>query len=209
MRDHDMHGSHSHAKAPSWLFWLGIFINFSFFIADVIVWQISGSVAILADSTHNLFHAIIYALALWGNTSFNQHRQARASFWIGAIILGTALFLCALGGYRIANPVKVSSIYMIFMASLDIVFDILLISLIFTVTHHSIRVYKMYLVRNVLKDIIIDNLASVGVIIGGVSILATQFYRADGIATIPIAGIAAILGWQIIREARRELTNGA
>lgn len=205
MHDHDAHDRHSHAEAPSWFFALGIFVELSFFVADIVVWQISGSVAILADSTHNLFHAVIYMLALWGNSPTQYRKQAHASFWIGITIILTALFIGALGVFRTYKPGEVMSGYMIVMASLDIVSDLTLVGLIFGVTYRAIRIYKIYLVKNVLKDIIIDNLASLGVIIGGILIMTKQFYRADGIATIPIALVAAFLGWQIIRQARREL----
>lgn len=205
MHGHDMHGHHSHAEAPSWFFTLGIFVELSFFVADLIVWQISGSVAILADSMHNFFHAVIYMLAIWGNSPTQRRKQARASLWIGIVIILTALFIGALGGYKIYDPGEVISTYMIIMASADIASDLILIGLIFAVTHHAMRIYKIYLVRNVLKDIIIDNLASGGVIIGGIFIVTRQFYRADGIATIPIALVAVFLGCQIIRGARREL----
>lgn len=214
MRDHQLtHNGrgHSHDHGPHWIFKLGIFLNFSFFIADMVVWQISGSAAIFGDSLHNGLHGLTHSTALWGHSlEKNSHghtesyeskrRKNQATQLIGFVIIIGAILIFIFGAMQIANAGKVASKYMIIMPSLDIISDIFLLALL--VRHRGDST-----VRAVFVDILIDTLASVGVIIGGVVIFFTEFYRADGIAAIPISLIALWLAKNTIADARREFNQ--
>lgn len=207
---------HSHKNAnsgdaPSWIFKLGVFINLSFFIAGLIMWQLSGSVAVLSDSFHNAFHAFIHIIALWGDslatkpptdtkTYGQRRRQVLASFLIGLMIVTTAIFIVVLGILRTINPKIVLSEYMIILALLDILSDILLAGLLMGLHYKHIKISKIHYVKAVLYDIRIDAMASVGVLISAILILTIGFYRADGIAAIPIALIAAWLAHKLLKR---------
>jgi cobalt-zinc-cadmium efflux system protein len=204
------HG-HSHDHGPHWVFVLGMVLNFSFFVADIIVWQISGSTAIFGDSIHNGFHGLAHASALWGHSlegDTTNHTESLASLrrknhavlMIGILIILGALLIAIFGITQIINPQEIVGKYMILMASLDIVSNMVLLALL--LSHRGDKT-----VRAVVLDISIDTLASIGVIIAGVVILFTQFYPADGIAAIPISLIALILAIKTIRRARGELKN--
>lgn len=94
---------------------------------------------------------------------------------------------------------------MIIVASVALVSEITQASLKLSVHYKGVPVRNLFLIKILLRDDFIDMLASIGVIIGGVIIMTTQFYRADGIAAIPIALIAIFLGVKTIHEAQKEL----
>ena len=199
------HHSHSHADAPSWLLVLGFVFNFSIFVAGIYMWQKSSSVAILADSLHDFLHCIIYAVAIWGNVAYNRHRQARASLWIGIIIISTALFIGTLGIVKSIRPDEAISAYMLVIASINLASELLIAGLMLSVKHNKIQVRKIFLIRRILRDVVVDGLGSFGVLTAGILVLTVQYYRADGFAAIAIACIALVFGIATVIDARNEL----
>jgi cobalt-zinc-cadmium efflux system protein len=204
---HEAMAMDSHSHGPHWIFKLGILLNLSFLIADLIVWQISGSAAIFGDAMHNGLHGMVHISALWGHSlekNFHgrkesyasKQRKNQATQLIGYLIIAGALLICAFGALQIQNPGEVAGKYMLIMALLDIMGDIFLAILL-------IRHKGDTTARAVFVDTSIDILASMGVIAGGVVILFTGYYRADGIAAIPIALIALYLARQTIQDAKK------
>jgi len=202
------HGRHSHAAAPPWLLKLGIAFTLTTFILGLIFWRLSqGSAAVLGDTLHSLFHAAIFSIALWGNAAGRQRKQARAGLYMGWIIIGTAIYIGASGIISIISPDKILSMYMIIVASIALTSEIIQAILMLSVNYKGTRARKTFLIKIALRDNFIDMLASIGVLIGGLIILTTGFYRADGIAAIPIALAALYLGVKTIRESRAELKS--
>ena len=179
--------------------------NFSIFVAGMYMWQKSSSVAILADSLHDFLHCIIYAVAIWGNAAYNQRRQAYASLWIGIIIISTALFIGTLGIVKSIHPDEAISTYMLIIASINLASELLIAGLMLSVKHNEIRIRNIFLIRRILRDVIVDGLGSFGVLIAGILVLTVQYYRADGLAAITIACIALIFGIATVVDARNEL----
>ena len=197
----------NHSHGPHWVFKLGILLNLSFLITDLIVWQMSGSAAIFGDALHNGLHGMAHITALWGHSlEENSHarkesyasklRKNQATQLIGYLIIAGALLISAFGILQIYDPEEVAGKYMIIMAPLDIVGDLILLFLL--IRHKGDTTAKAVFV-----DTSIDILASMGVIAGGLIILFTGYYRADGIATIPLALIALYLARQTILEAKK------
>ncbi len=204
---HETMAMDNRSHGPHWIFKLGILLNFSFFIADLIIWQISGSAAIFGDALHNGLHGMVHTAALWGHSLEENSRGRKESYasklrknqatqLIGYLIIAGALLISAFGILQIYNPREVASEYMIIMAPLDIVGDLILLVLL-------IRHKGDTTVKAVFVDTSIDILASMGVVAGGIIILFTEYYRADGIAAIPIALIALSLARQTIRDAKK------
>lgn len=199
-----MHGRHSHAEAPPWLLKLGIALTFGTFALGMIFWHFSGSIAVLADSLHSIFHTSIYSVALWGNVHGNLRKQARASLIIGLIIITISLYIGTSGTISILFPTEVVSWHMIVIASVAIISETVQAKLMYTVKYRNTHVRKIYLVKFLLYDVLIDFLASLGVLLGGIVIMTTEFYRADGIAAIPISLAALGLGITVIVKSRKE-----
>lgn len=210
LHDHgpkNTHHGHSHAGVPTWLLSLGLTFNFLFFVAAIVMWHNSNSVSILADSLHNLLHSAAYAVAFWGNIRNNTERQAKANLWIGTIIILTALFILAFGGFRIAAPGKIISVYMLIIASLDLFSEFVMVALIGGVSYRKNKISRQFIIRGVLRDIKLDALGSLGVIVAGLLIWTMDFYRADSIAAICMAGIAMYFGRKTIIESVEELAE--
>jgi len=201
-----MHGRHSHAEAPPWLLKLGILFTSITFGLGMLFWQLSeGSVVIFSDALHSFFHIAIYSIALWGNVSGRRHKQARAGKLIGTLILAIAVYIGASGTFSIISPGKILSSYMIIMACIALVSEATLAILKLRVQYKGVPVRKIFLIKALLRDDFIDIFASLGVLVSGVVIIFTGFYRADGIAAVPIALAALYMGIVTIMESRDEL----
>ena len=197
---------------PHWIFKLGIFLNVLFFFGDLfVVLYFSRSAAILGDSLHNGLHALAHTFALHGHgleenspdkeeSYESKLHKYKAAQRIGYVIIIGALFIAVFGCMQIYNPKEVESSWMILVASLDIVSNAVLLKLL-------LPYRKDPTAKPVFTDIMIDTLASIGVSTSGIVILFTSYYRADGIAAIPIALIALYLGRKTILEARHGIQN--
>lgn len=206
--DGHMHGRHSHAEAPRWVMILGICSYSITFVLGLLFWQLSsGSVAILSDALHSLFHVAVYSIAFWGNIHGDRHKQARSTTWIGFIIIATAMYIAASGAMSIKSPQQVLSTYMIAVASIALTVETGQALLKLRVTYQGIKIRKIALIRVLLRDDFIDIIASLGVLTSGIVILKTKFYQADGIAAIPIALFALYLGIITVFESRAELKD--
>jgi len=208
MNSSHTHGHHSHAEAPPWLLKLGIAFTLTTFILGLVFWRLSeGSAAVLGDTFHSLFHAAIFSIALWGNAAGRRRKQARAGLYIGWIIIGTALYIGASGIASIISPGEILSLYMIVVASIALTSEVIQAVLMLSVEYKGTRARKTFLIKIAMRDNFIDMFSSIGVLISGLTILTTGFYRADGIAAVPIALAALYLGVKTIRESRSELKS--
>lgn len=209
--EHDARGD-SPDHVPHWIFKLGVILNVAFFVGDLVVFVfLSRSAAIFGDSLHNGLHALAHIFALHGHglesdsAGKDESHESRLSKYtaaqrIGYLIVGGAILIAILGGQQIYHPREIESGWMIFVASLDIISNIVLLRLFWPYREDPT-------VKAIFADIMIDTLASVGVIIGGIVILSTGYYRADGLAAIPIAIIALRTARKTIREAREGIRN--
>ena len=197
--------SHSHAEIPPWLLKLGIALTLTTFGLGILFWQLSESVAVLGDALHSLFHSALYTIALWSNRHGDLRRKARDELIMGAIIIVIGIYIGVAGTMSIRSPAETVSWYMIIIACIALVSEIVQAKLMYSVTQQGEHIHKIHMIKILLRDVGVDILASLGVLAGGVVILTYQFYRADGIAAIPIALVALVLGIITILEARDEL----
>lgn len=78
-------------------------INASMFVAMLAGALWSGSSALLSNSLDNLGDALTYALSLWA-VGLGARAKAWVALFKGVLILGSALAIAAMIGYRLLNP---------------------------------------------------------------------------------------------------------
>lgn len=223
MSDHHNHShGHSHVgidlseakNVRSMLFAVkvGIFFNFSIFLADLGIWLFSTeSVAILSGSFHNGLHALALTAGYWGislsrsppttrRTYGRKRVQIICSSFIGLLLIATALLMWKLGAERLYRPEEIVAKFIMIMAGVDIASNIVQACLMN-------RYRGNITIRGIFSDIAIDALASLAVIANGVIILTFGFYGADGIAAIVIGCISLWFGIKILKATWPILTG--
>ena len=187
-----------------------ISINVLLTIAQIIGGIVSGSLALIADALHNFSDAASLALAWFARKIGRRPADKLMTFGyaqgevVAALINLTTLLI--IGFYllveavnRFADPGPIEGWTVIWVAGIALVIDLLTALIVYRGSHNSINMKAAFL-HNVS-----DALASVGVIIAGTLILWYDFYAADLIITLIIAGYVIWQGISLMPRTVRLL----
>ena len=199
MGDHSGHSHDTKNVSDARLVW-AIAINLLLSVVEIVVGIFANSLSLLADAAHNFNDCATLAIALIARIISRRDADKRRTFGyrraevIGAFI--NLLLLTIVGLYliyeavaRYFHPEEAQGWPMIVAATVALVVDLGTVGLLYGMAKGSINLRAGFLHN------IADALASVGVIIGGVVILLWQWYIADLIITVVIAGYIL---WQSI-----------
>ncbi len=201
-QDHAGH-DHTHGMAKQTLR-LAFFLTMIILAAELIGGYLSNSLALLSDAGHVLTD--IFALGLAWFATAQAERPANASKTFGyhrvgilaALVNAVTLIVIALvilweAVQRFQHPEKVQPLVMFLSAGIGIAVNLYI--------GFGLRSERDNLnVRAAALHIFGDVGASVAVIVAGVVILLTDWYPADPILSIGIAGLIAVGAWRILRE---------
>jgi len=206
------HQGHSHGEENLSDRQLGVTvaINVLLTLAQIIGGIFSGSLALIADALHNFSDAASLGLALFARRIGRRPADKLMTFGyaqgevIAALINLTALLI--IGFYliveainRFADPQPVEGVTVIWVAGIALVIDLVTAFIVYRGAHESINMKAAFLHN------ISDALASVGVIVAGVLILLYDFYIADLIITLIIAGYVIWQGISLLPRTVRLL----
>ena len=183
-------------------------------IAQIIGGLLSGSVALIADAIHNLSDAASLAIAFFARKVARRPTDAVMTFGYKRVELVAALInlttLIVIGIYlafedimRFFEPPEVAGWMVIIVAGIALVVDIITALLTWRMAKDSANIRAAFL-HNVA-----DALGSVAVIIVGILIVAFDWYLADPIATLGIAGYIIWMGLKELKSVSRILMLGA
>jgi len=173
----------------------------------------TNSLALLSDAAHvfmDLFALSLSLMAIYlakrpadDERTYGWHRaEVFASLINGSTLLFIAFGILHEAWSRFANPEAVKSKEMFVIAVIGLVANLVAATQLHGHSHDDLNVRSAFL------HVIGDAIASVGVIIGGLIMLYTEWFVVDAI----ISGlIALIIGWgsvRIIREAAHILLEG-
>jgi cobalt-zinc-cadmium efflux system protein len=215
--DHDHgHGHDDHGHLDQSItrgFILAIGLTAITLVAELIGGFWTNSLALLSDAAHvfmDLF-ALILSLAAIHLAKFPAS-DTRTYGWhraeiFASLINGLTLLLIAFGILgeawdRMLHPEAVKSKEMFIIATIGLVMNLIAASRLHGHAHDDLNVRSAFL------HVIGDAIASVGVIIGGVIMLYTQWYVLDALISMVIV---LIIGWgaiRILREAGHILLEG-
>lgn len=201
------HAHHDHAHlsdARDGALWWAVAVNGLLTVAQVVGGLLSGSLALMADALHNLSDAGALVLALVARRVARRPADASHTFGyrraevVGALINLTVLvvlgiFLAYEGVVRLFVPQPVAGWLVVQIAALALLVDVATALLTLRLARESINVRAAFL-HNVA-----DALTSVGVIVAGSLIILYDFYLADALATLAIAGYVT---WQALGQMR-------
>lgn len=213
MTDHEHHDHHNLDRGITRGFVIAISLTAVTLIAELIGGFWTNSLALLSDAAHVFMDMFALALSLsaiylarFPASDTRTYGWHRAEIF-ASLINGTTLLLIAFGILseawdRMLNPEVVKSKEMFIIATIGLVMNLIAASRLHGHTHDDLNVRSAFL------HVIGDAIASVGVIIGGVIMLYTQWYVLDALISMIIV---LIIGWgaiRILREAGHILLEG-
>lgn len=188
--------------------WVTLILTFCFTIIEVIGGIVSHSLALLSDSAHMISDVVALGLSMIAIHLATRPPNAKFTFGylrfeiVASFLNGLALAIIAIGIFiegikRILHPEVVDLGLMLIIASIGFVINLVLT----IVLSRSMKEEENLNVQSALWHFFGDLLSSIGVIISAVIIYFTDFYRADPIISMVIAGIIFYGGAKIIRES--------
>ena len=194
--------------------WWAFGLTTVFLVAEVVGGLMTNSVALLSDAAHMGTDVIALAISLVAVRLSRRPPDAKRTYGyarleaIGALINGGMLFLVA--GYilweavgRFRAPPPVASTGMLVIAALGLAVNLVSMRLLKAGSGESLNVKGAYL------EVWADMLGSLGVIVGAVIIMATNWTLADPIIAVLIGLWVLPRTWTLVREAGQVLMQGA
>ena len=206
------HFGHSHSHSSeihdgySNAFLIGICLNITFVITEVVAGLIYNSIALLTDAGHNLSDVAGLLLSL---LAFRfAKRKATQRFTYGykkatvlAAFINTVILLIAIGilGYesinRLRNPETVQGNVIAWVAALAIIINSVSAYLFFRTKKKDLNVKSAYV------HLLSDALVSLGVVISGIIIIYTKWYWLDPVIGLVIMLIILLSTWALLRDS--------
>ncbi len=207
---HDDHGhGHHHHPPPEEMnraFIIGIGLNVLFVAVEFVFGVLADSLALIADAGHNLSDVLSLVLA-WGAARLAR-REATPyrtyGFRRGTILsslVSSVLLLVAMGAIaweallRFREPAPVEGAVMIGVAGVGVVINGLTAWLFAAGRHHDLNV------RAAFMHMVGDAAVSVGVVLGGVGVLALGWLWLDPAISLIIVVVIVIGTWSVLTES--------
>jgi cobalt-zinc-cadmium efflux system protein len=208
--EHSHHGDghHHHVAADSHnrAFVLAIVLNIAFVIVEFTYGVIAESTALMADAGHNLSDVLGLLLA-WGAAILGKKQPSdrytyglRSTSILAALANGM-LLLVVCGGIgweavrRFAEPSEVAGLTVAIVAAIGIAINGFSAWLFMAGSKKDLNIRGAYL------HMAADALVSLGVVIGGVTMLYTDWYWIDPVLSLIIVVVILLGTWGLLREA--------
>lgn len=180
--------------------------------AQIVGGVISGSLSLVADALHNLNDAASLGIALIARRIARRPADKVRTFGyrkaevIGALINTTTLIIVGLylvyeAVARFLQPEPIDGWIVVIVAGIALVVDLATALMTFSMAKENLNI-KAAFVHNVA-----DALGSLVVICVGIVVLVFQWYVADLIATLLLAGYILLQGYRLMSESIRILMD--
>lgn len=213
---HQCDHNHGHSHLDSGItkgFIIAIGLTAVTLIAEVIGGFWTNSLALLSDAAHVFMDLFALTLSLAAIHLAKFPASDRRTYgWhraeiFASLINGTTLLLIAFGILgeawdRLLNPEAVKSKEMFIIATIGLVMNLVAAGRLHSHSHDDLNVRSAFL------HVIGDAIASVGVIIGGVIMLYTNWFVLDALISMVIVVIISWGAIRILREAGHILLEG-
>ena len=199
--DHN-HAAVSHNRA----FAIGIGLNVSFIMIEVVFGILANSLALLADAGHNLGDVLGLLLA-WGASYLATRRPtARRTYGLRrssilAALANALLLLIAVGAIaweaigRLLHPDPVSGMTVIIVAAAGVVINGVTALLFMSGRHHDLNIRAAFL------HMAADAAVSLGVVVAGIIIAMTAWEWLDPAVSLVLALVITAGTWSLLRQS--------
>jgi cobalt-zinc-cadmium efflux system protein len=203
------HGAHAHAHAPKdfgMAFAIGVVLNLGFVIVEFVYGLLANSIALVADSGHNLGDVLGLAMA-WTAMILARRAPSQTLTYglrrgtILAALMNAMLLLLTVGAIavegvrRLFEPGAVAGVTIMVVAAAGIVVNGVTAWLFASGRKGDINL------RGAFLHMASDALVSLGVVIAGAMILATGWTWLDPLVSVVIAIIILWGTWGLLRDS--------
>lgn len=210
VHDHG-HGHHHHtanAEDMNSAFTIGIILNLSFVLVEVIVGIAIRSLSLLSDAGHNLADVGALALSLFAFKMMKVKSNERYTYGyrktsVFVALINSVILLVSIGAivfaafHRILRPEPLPGGTISIVAGIGIFVNGISAMLFMKGKDNDINIKSAYL------HLISDAIVSMGLVVGGVIIIYTGWYIIDSILSLVIAGIIVTNTWRLLRDSLR------
>lgn len=205
---HHDHHHHEDINPASRAFAVGVGLNITFVVIEVVFGLRANSLSLLADAGHN-FSDVIGLLLAWGAVILAQRAPSERftyglrSSTILAALANAMLLLIAVGGiaweavHRFSAPSDVSEMTMIWVAAAGVVINLATALMFMQGRKHDINL------RGAFLHMMADALVSVGVVLGGIGMLWSGWTWLDPAISLTIAVVIFAGTWGLLKASLR------
>jgi cobalt-zinc-cadmium efflux system protein len=212
--DHDHYGHahthpHGHAHAPrdfGTAFLIGISLNFAFVIVGAAYGFIGNSMALIADAGHNLGDVLGLVVAWIASVLVRRAPSQRFTYGLRSSSILAALFnavflLITTGAIaleavqRLIEPVPVAGMTVVVVAAIGIVINTGTALMFLRGRDHDINI------RGAFLHMAGDAAVSLGVVLGGVAMIATGWSWIDPVISLGIVVVIVWGTWGLLKES--------
>jgi len=209
--------AHSHHHQPASYnraFALGVGLNVAFVAIEAGYGVMAGSLALIADAGHNLSD-VLSLLHAWGasllatRAATETHTYGFRKATIIAALASAILLLVVVGGIaweavgRFVTPAPVNGTAVIVVAAIGVVINTLTALLFASGRAHDLNV------RGAFLHMAADAAVSLGVVVAGVIIAWTGWYRVDPLISLVIAVVVLVGTWGLLRDSVNSALDAA
>jgi len=200
---------HDHAAPPgdhNRAFMVGIGLNLTFVVIEVVYGLSAGSLALVADAGHNLSDVLGLALAWGASVLVTRERTARRTYGLRrssilAALANALLLLIAIGGIaweavqRLRDPAPVASGTVMVVAAIGILINTGTALLFLRGRAKDINI------RGAFLHLAADAAVSAGVVVAALVIQRTGALWIDPATGLAIAAVIAVGTWGLLRDS--------
>ena len=200
---------HDHASAPGdpgHAFAIGVALNATFVVVEVVTGLVAGSIALVADAGHNLSDVLGLALA-WGAAHLAKRKPSRRRTYglrrttILASLANALLLLVAVGALgweairRLGEGSHPQGGLVVATAAIGVVINAGSALLFMRARKSDANV------RGAFLHLVADAAVSAGVVVAGLVIVLTGWQWVDPVASLIVSAAIAAGTWSLLREA--------
>lgn len=184
---------------------IGLFLNATYTVIEFTFGLLTGSLALIADATHNLTDTFTLGVSYAANRIARREATANKTFGYGratilaallnaSVMIAVAVFITFEGVQRLKNPVAIEGGVVAAVASIGIVIN-------GTIAYLLSKNRKDLNMRSAFIDMAFDALSSLGAVIAGLVMYFTHAKYIDSVVALLIAGLLLFNTIKILREA--------
>jgi cobalt-zinc-cadmium efflux system protein len=185
----------------------------SYLVAEIVGGIVTGSLALLADAGHMFTDVAGLGLALTGiklaerpaspSRTYGYYRVEILAAALNALLLfGVSFYVLYEAYQRFRAPPEVSSCAMLVVAVVGLAVNLVGVFLLRDAAKESLNMKGAYF------EVLSDLVTSLGVIVGAVIMLTTQWYYADPLISAGIGLFILPRTWLLLRDAVNVLLEG-
>lgn len=208
-----MSNAHNHGTDNDKTFKLGLILNTGFTIFELVAGATTGSLALIADGTHNLTDSLTLAIAFIAERIGKRQADDKRSYGYGrakiiasllnaGILIAIATFIGYEAISRLSDPKEVPGLTVALVAAVGIAINGG-IAYMLSKQKHNLNVRGAY------TNMLYDTLSSVGALIAGFAIALFGWTWLDSVIGIGIALMLLYATIGIIKDALHILLEGA